>query len=268
MPFGRMMPDMAHLADGSIVIVNGADTGTAGFDRASDPVLHPVLHPVQYLPNERKGRRFRVWNPSVIARMYHSVAFMLPDSSLLVAGSNPNGHPIEYREGEFSTEFRVERFSLPYLFLHGPFEAAAVGLEGAVVGEGAAPGGIGDEHDGGISQIAQGDIVGWPTLITYGETFDLSLQWYNHYSETVRVALVQPGFITHSTHMSQCYVGLEVFKRGEKTVAGMGETHKEAGLIRVKSPATNGLMPLGHYMVVVLLDGVPMTEAKWVQLAA
>ncbi|KAF9102525.1 hypothetical protein BGX29_004506 [Mortierella sp. GBA35] len=165
MPFGRMMPDMAHLADGSIVIVNGADTGTAGFDRASDPVIHPV----QYLPNERKGRRFHVWNPSMIARMYHSVAFMLPDSSLLDAGSNPNGHPVEYGEGVFPTEFRVERFSPPYLFPHMSSESAAVtssGLEGS---------------DG---------------------------------------------------------ITLE------------------------------GTAPLGHYMVVVLLDDVPVTESKWVQLAA
>ncbi|KAK3845608.1 MAG: glyoxal oxidase N-terminus-domain-containing protein [Linnemannia gamsii] len=242
MPFGRMMPDMAHLADGSIVIVNGADTGTAGFDRASDPVLHPV----QYLPNERKGRRFRVWNPSVIARMYHSVAFMLPDSSLLVAGSNPNGRPVEYGEGDFPTEFRVERFSPPYLFPHRSTEGSndETALEGT------------------------GDIVGSPTLIKYGEPFDLSLQWYNHYPENIRVAMVQPGFITHSTHMSQRYVGLEVLRRGEKTVAATGESNKEAGLVRVKAPATNGLAPPGHYMIVVLLDGVPVTEAKWVQLAA
>ncbi|KAF8942513.1 hypothetical protein BGZ47_006401 [Haplosporangium gracile] len=272
MPFGRMMPDMAHLADGSIVIVNGADTGTAGFDRASDPVLHPV----QYLPNERKGRRFRVWNPSMIARMYHSVAFMLPDSSLLVAGSNPNGRPVEYGEGNFPTEFRVERFSPPYLFPHRLSEAAAVvtaGREGSdeITLEGTAIGSAAegdDGHDRGVTQVAQGDIVGWPTLIKYNETFDLSLQWYNHYPENVRVALVQPGFITHSTHMSQRYVGLEVIKRGEKMVAAMGESHKEAGLIRVKAPATNGLAPPGHYMIVVLLDGVPVTEAKWVQLAA
>ncbi|KAG0267659.1 hypothetical protein BGZ95_002794 [Linnemannia exigua] len=271
MPFGRMMPDMAHLADGSIVIVNGANTGTAGFDRASDPVLHPV----QYLPNERKGRRFRVWNPSVIARMYHSVAFMLPDSSLLVAGSNPNGSPIEYGEGDFPTEFRVERFSPPYLFPRRSTEAVAVasaGLEGSndeITLEGTVVGtAVGDEQDGSVSLVAQGDIVVSPTLIKYGEPFDLSLQWYNHYPEDVRVALVQPGFITHSTHMSQRYVGLEVLKRGEKTVAATGESHKEAGLVRVKAPATNGLAPPGHYMIVVLLDGVPVTEAKWVQLAA
>ncbi|KAF9093470.1 hypothetical protein BGX23_003291 [Mortierella sp. AD031] len=264
MPFGRMMPDMAHLADGSIVIVNGADTGTAGFDR------------VQYLPNERKGRRFHIWNPSMIARMYHSVAFMLPDSSLLDAGSNPNGHPVEYGEGVFPTEFRVERFSPPYLFPHMSSESAAVtssGLEGSdgITLEGTVLGAaIDGEHKetGGVSQVTQGDIVGWPSLIHYGETFDISLQWYNNYPENVRVALVQPGFITHSTHMSQRYVGLQVVKRGEKVVADTGESHKEAGLVRVKAPATNGLAPLGHYMVVVLLDDVPVTESKWVQLAA
>ncbi|KAF9931236.1 hypothetical protein FBU30_010561 [Linnemannia zychae] len=273
MPFGRMMPDMAHLADGTIVIVNGADTGTAGFDRASDPVLYPV----QYLPNERKGRRFRVWNPSMIARMYHSIAFMLPDSSLLVAGSNPNGRPVEYGDGEFPTEFRVERFSPPYLFPHRPSEAVMIapakhdGLDDDIMVEGTVVGATADEDTqqyDGVSQIAQGDIVGWPTLIKYGEAFDLNLQWYNHYPENLRVALIQPGFITHSTHMSQRYIGLEILKRGEKPIAATGQAPSDAGLVRVKAPATNGLAPPGHYMVVVLLDGVPVTEAKWVQLAA
>ncbi|CAO3572953.1 unnamed protein product [Mortierella alpina] len=247
MPFGRMMPDMAHLADGSIAILNGADTGTAGFDRASDPVLHPV----QYLPQEKRGNRFRVWNPSMIARMYHSVAFMLPDASLLVAGSNPNGKPVEYGDGPFPTEYRVERFSPPYLFprsstSHGFTETAAV---------------------------VQGELVGWPNKIHYGDTFDLHLHWYNTHPGRIQVALVQPGFITHSTHMSQRYVGLEIVKRGPKVtgpLAANDEDRKaqmmETGLVRVKAPATNGLAPPSHYMIAVLLDGVPVVEAKWTQL--
>ncbi|KAG0254641.1 hypothetical protein BG011_005611 [Mortierella polycephala] len=253
MPFGRMMPDMAHLADGTIVILNGADTGTAGFDRASDPVLHPV----QYLPNEKQGRRFRVWSPSVIARMYHSVAFMLPDASLLVAGSNPNGKPVEYGEGLFPTEYRVEKFSPPYLFPRGSALTATTG-------DNAAPSEV----------VAQSEIVGWQTLIQYGQTFDLDLRWYNSYPETIRVALVQPGFITHSTHMSQRYVGLEIVKRGLKmatgdsTAADVKIQVAEAGLVRVKAPETNGLAPPGHYMLVVVMDGVPALEAKWVQLSA
>ncbi|KAF9959392.1 hypothetical protein BGZ72_009757 [Mortierella alpina] len=254
MPFGRMMPDMAHLADGSIAILNGADTGTAGFDRASDPVLHPV----QYLPKEKRGNRFRVWNPSMIARMYHSVAFMLPDASLLVAGSNPNGKPVEYGDGPFPTEYRVEKFSPPYLFPRNTVLA-----EGSSGGNGFAE----------TTAVVQGEIVGWPDKIHYGQPFDLHLHWYNTYPDQIQVALVQPGFITHSTHMSQRYVGLEIVKRGQKVTASMGSNDKdekarmEAGFVRVKAPTTNGLAPPSHYMIVVLLDGVPVVEAKWAQLS-
>ncbi|KAG0308791.1 hypothetical protein BGZ98_006838 [Dissophora globulifera] len=252
MPYGRMMPDMAHLADGTIAIMNGANKGTAGFDRASDPVLHPV----QYLPNEKHGNRFRVWNPSVIARMYHSVAFMLPDASLLVAGSNPNGKPVQYGDGPFPTEYRVEKFSPPYLF-----PQTTTGGEGMT--------GMGDSGQG--VAVAQGEIIGWPSKVQYGETFDLSLQWYNKFPEDIRVAFVQPGFITHSMHMSQRYVGLEIVQRGPKVEAmDIFEAMRidMAGLVRVKAPATNGLAPPSHYMIMVVMDGVPVVEAKWVQLTA
>ncbi|KAF9021791.1 hypothetical protein BGZ52_001442 [Haplosporangium bisporale] len=267
MPFGRMMPDMTLLADGTVAIMNGAETGTAGFDRASDPVLHPV----QYLPQAPRGQRFRVWNPSVIARMYHSVALMLPDMSLLVAGSNPNGKPVEYGEGPYPTEYRVERFSPPYLFPRGGVGSVnAEELQVRTAG--------GDRHMDGQAVdrggYAQGEITAWPTIIKYGETFDLSIKWFNTYPESVQVALVQPGFITHSTHMSQRYVGLEIVKRGDKKIAPLAQgkisvqEQEEAGLIRFKAPATNGLAPPSHYMLVVVLDGVPVVEAKWVQMAA
>ncbi|KAF9364373.1 hypothetical protein BGX34_001746 [Mortierella sp. NVP85] len=154
MPFSRMMPNMAHLADGSIAILNGANTGAAGFDRASDPVLHPA----QYLPNERLGHRFRVSNPSVIARMYHSVAFLLPDATLLVAGSNPNGKPVEYGDGPFPNKYRVEKFSPPYLFPQGGLVEVEDGI---------------DTPTSHGETVAQGEIVGWPTKIRYGDTFDL-----------------------------------------------------------------------------------------------
>ncbi|KAG0356623.1 hypothetical protein BG005_004450 [Podila minutissima] len=267
MPMGRMMPDMALLADGTVAIMNGADRGTAGFDRASDPVLHPV----QYLPQQPRGKRFRVWNPSVIARMYHSVAFMLPDMSLLVAGSNPNGKPVEYGAGPFPTEYRVERFSPPYLFPQG--RGVSVRAEEVEIGTAS-----GDDHVDGQAVdrggLAQGEITAWPTTVKYGDTFDLGIEWFNTYPANMQVALVQPGFITHSTHMSQRYVGLEIVKRGDKKIAPVApgkvtvQEQKEAGLIRVKAPATNGLAPPSHYMLVVVLDGVPVVEAKWVQLTA
>ncbi|KAF9586722.1 hypothetical protein BGW38_006264 [Lunasporangiospora selenospora] len=244
MPFGRMMPDMAHLADGSVLIINGANTGTAGFDRASDPVLHPV----QYLPYAPRGQRFKVWNPSLIARMYHSVAFLLPDMSVLVAGSNPNGKPIEYGDGPFPTEYRVERFLPPYLFQEELVEVMALSTSDGM-------------HDTFRFPIVQGEITGWPVLIHFGETFGISVRWYNRVPTNVRVALVQPGFITHSTHMSQRYVGLEIERRepvNEETGADL--------TLRVKAPSTGGLAPPAHYMLVVLLDDVPVLEAKWLRL--
>ncbi|KAG0052988.1 hypothetical protein BGZ83_001806 [Gryganskiella cystojenkinii] len=254
MPLARMMPDMAHLADGTIVIMNGAETGTAGFDRASDPVLHPV----QYIPDAPPGKRFRVWNPSVIARMYHSVAFMLPDMSLLVAGSNPNGRPVNYGEGEYPTEYRVERFSPPYLFPQQHQEAVVVQQDASTSAQSKAL----------APAVAQAEITGWPTTIKYGETFDLAIEWYNRYPEQIKVALVQPGFITHSTHMSQRYVGLEIVKRGPKVTEGDTVNKAATGSLKVKAPSTNGLAPPSHYMIVVVVDGVPVVEAKWVQMTA
>ncbi|KAF9157576.1 hypothetical protein DFQ26_008593 [Actinomortierella ambigua] len=216
MPLGRMMPDMALLADGTVLIVNGANQGTAGFDRASDPVLVPV----HYNPVAPKGQRFKMWNPSVIARMYHSIAMLMPDSTVLVAGSNPNGRPVDYGMGPFPTEYRVEKFSPPYL--------------------------MGDD--------AQAEIVGWPSKVHYGQTFDIHLKWFD-FPRKVAVSFVQPGFVTHSTHMSQRMVGLKIVK-------------KQVAKLTVKAPESNGLAPPSHYMLVVTLDGVPAVESKWIRLVA
>ncbi|KAF9972042.1 hypothetical protein BGZ73_004900 [Actinomortierella ambigua] len=216
MPLGRMMPDITLLPDRTVLIVNGANQGTAGFDRASDPVLTPV----HYNPAAPKGKRFTLWNPSVIARMYHSIAMLMPDSTILVAGSNPNGKPVDYGNGPFPTEYRVEKFSPPYL----------------------------------LTDTAQSKIVGWPSKVHYGETFQIELKWYN-IPRDIKVSFAQPGFVTHSTHMSQRLVGLEIVK-------------KDNAKLTVKAPASNGIAPPSHYMLTVVLDGVPAVESKWVQLAA
>ncbi|KAG0231049.1 hypothetical protein BGW42_000525 [Actinomortierella wolfii] len=216
MPMGRMMPDMTLLADGTVLIVNGANKGTAGFEKASEPVLNPLI----YKPTAPKGKRFTVLNPSYIARMYHSIAILMTDSTVLVAGSSPNGRPVEYGDGPFPTEYRVERFSPPYL----------------------------------LGDAAQAEITGFPRKVHYGKPFDIHLKWFE-YPQKVMVSFIQPGFITHSTHMSQRIVVLEVVSRS-------------AGKITVKAPASSGLAPPSHYMLSVVLDGVPAIESKWIQLAA
>ena len=97
------MPCMVPLPDGTLMILNGAKQGVAGFGLATDPNLSALL----YDPTQPIGSRISILNNTIVARMYHSEATLLPDGRVLVSGSDPqtnfpNG-TVEYPE-----EFRVE----------------------------------------------------------------------------------------------------------------------------------------------------------------
>lgn len=109
MPFGRIMGDMVMLPTGEVLIINGAQAGTQGFELGSNPCLFPVL----YRPNEPIGLRFMTLTPGTVPRMYHSTANLLPDGRILLAGSNP--HVLYKFAGAFPTELRIEAFSPEYL---------------------------------------------------------------------------------------------------------------------------------------------------------
>ncbi|KAF5319483.1 hypothetical protein D9619_008549 [Psilocybe cf. subviscida] len=112
MPSKRVMPNIVSLPDGTYMILNGATQGYAGFGLANDPNLGALL----YDPTQPLGSRMSILNNTIVARMYHSEAALLPDGRVLVSGSdpqtnNPDG-TVKYPE-----EFRIEVYIPPYLNL-------------------------------------------------------------------------------------------------------------------------------------------------------
>jgi hypothetical protein len=88
----RVMPDATYLVDGTILFVNGGGTGFAGLRKgqganalfvSNDPVLFPSLY-------DPYAKTYKALAPSLIPRMYHSVSTLLPDGTVLIAGSNPS----------------------------------------------------------------------------------------------------------------------------------------------------------------------------------
>ncbi|KAK7283397.1 hypothetical protein RIF29_12882 [Crotalaria pallida] len=110
MPDARVMGDMVTLPNGNVLIVNGATSGTAGWESGRNPIVIPFL----YKTNNPVGSRFELQKPTGIPRMYHSTAILLRDGRVLVAGSNPHvGY--NFNNVLFPTELRLEAFSPSYL---------------------------------------------------------------------------------------------------------------------------------------------------------
>ncbi|KAJ6574202.1 copper radical oxidase [Mycena capillaripes] len=106
MPSQRVMPCMVPLPDGTFMIMNGAHQGVAGFGGlSSDPNLGALL----YDPSRPVNQRISILNTTIVPRMYHSEAILLPDARILVSGSDPENPP------EFTEEMRIEAYYPPYL---------------------------------------------------------------------------------------------------------------------------------------------------------
>ena len=91
------MPNMVPLPDGTFLIMNGAMSGEAGFNLASNPNLIAYL----YDPSQPVSQRISILNTTIVPRMYHSEAVLLPDGRVLVSGSDPESV-------DFNEEFRIE----------------------------------------------------------------------------------------------------------------------------------------------------------------
>ncbi|KAI9441191.1 glyoxal oxidase [Lactarius indigo] len=105
LPVGRTMGQFIALPDGTLLVLNGGQYGTAGYSQRTQTTTTlgdmpygeslatgPVGQPAIYNPNAPSGSRWSTagLGSSSIPRLYHSSALLLPDGSVMIAGSNPN----------------------------------------------------------------------------------------------------------------------------------------------------------------------------------
>jgi hypothetical protein len=158
--------------------------------------------------------------------MYHSVALLLKDGSVLVTGSNPNEMPILLEAinvndpaRAFPTEFRMERYVPAYL--------------------------MGDPIRPEIFPPTFAKLV-------VGQEFELHFvtSWPRDDIKNTKVVLYHGGFVTHALHMGQRMI--ELFHGTSIDKEGMMD-----GLSKIHMPEKHGVVPPGPYWLFVLVNGVP-----------
>ncbi|XP_021773085.1 aldehyde oxidase GLOX-like [Chenopodium quinoa] len=176
MPMARVMGDMLLLPTSDILIINGAELGTAGWENAANPITTPLI----YRPNNEIEQRFFVMSPSARPRMYHSVAILLTDGRVLVGGSNPHVY-YNFSNVEFPTDLSIEAYSPPYLSA---------------------------EHAPMRPNIIYGDQV-----VGYEQPFTITFNVLQYQSDdSVSVNIIAPSFTTHSLAMNQRMVVLRMLR--------------------------------------------------------
>ncbi|KAJ6584865.1 glyoxal oxidase N-terminus-domain-containing protein [Mycena capillaripes] len=230
----RTMGQFIILPTGKLLMINGGNNGTAGYATATGQTPNagdmpfgmslasgPVGTPAIYDPDAPAGSR---WSnaglqSSSIARLYHSSAILLPDASVLVAGSNPN---VDVNTTTiFPTQYKAEIFYPPY-----------------------------------FATTTRPVPSGIPSKITYGgSSFDVTLP-SSSYSGTgnaaaanTTVVLLRPGWTTHAMNMGQRYLQLN----NTYTV----NSDSSITLHVSQAPPNANLFQPGPAFVFVVVNGVP-----------
>lgn len=215
MPEGRGMAEGTLLPDGTVLWLNGGSKGAQGFGLCTNPALEALL----YDPTKPLGQRWSTLASSTIPRLYHSVALLLLDGTVMVAGSNPVQMPVLTPDANnpYVTEFRVENYVPPY-------------LQGA-----------------NANKRPTNVVLSTKSIVPNGGTFVITFTAPAG-AKAVSVTIYHGGFVTHSVHMGHRMLQLD--STGWKA----GATSQT---LTVTSPPNHNVCPPGPYVVYVLCDGVP-----------
>jgi hypothetical protein len=169
MPEGHGMVEGTLVPDGTVIWVNGCNQGAQGFGLATDPTKEALI----YDPTKPLGTRWSRGASTTIPRLYHSVALLLLDGTLLIAGSNLFAMPVPKPNSTnpYKTDFRVEIYTPPYL--------------------------SGENANRRPSNVKPSTT----DLTANSQEFDITFTAPKGAKE-VKVALYHGGFVTHSLHMS------------------------------------------------------------------
>ena len=232
---GRTMGQFITLPDGTMLVINGASNGTAGFANqtlytpslAQMPYYQslasgPVGTPAIYNPNAPKGSRWSNagLDSSSIARLYHSSAMLLPDASVLIAGSNPN-LDVELN-APYPTTYTAEIFYPPY-----------------------------------FASSVRPQVTGVPQTLSYGGSFftlTVSSTSYtgtsaNEAAANTTVVLSRGGFTTHAMNMGQRHLQLN-------NTYNVNSDGSYVLYVSQVPPNANLLTP-GPALLFVVVNGVP-----------
>jgi hypothetical protein len=227
------MGQFIALPDGTFLILNGAQNGTAGYAKgilnvpaelmpygeslASGPLGQPAI----YNPSSPAGSRWSTsgLSTSNIPRLYHSSALLLPDGSVMIAGSNPN---IDVNlTTVFPTTYTAEYFYPPY------FSAKTRPVPQNI-----------------------------PTTLSYGGNyFDITIPptsysgAANDAADNTTIWLIRPGFTTHAMNMGQRILQLN----NTYTVESNGTIILHTSQL----PPNPNLLQPGPAMLFVTIQGIP-----------
>ncbi|KAJ3044157.1 hypothetical protein HK097_001571 [Rhizophlyctis rosea] len=221
LPRGRLMGDNVILPDGKILYTNGAAWGQAGGNGGQAQYAAPPIFSTDlYDPEAPAGKEWTTLANSIVPRLYHSGALLMPSGHVITTGSemnnwedywvdkNMNCWPLADTPCRDPFERRIEQFTPPYLQSKDP----------------------------------RPEIASVPASVTYKSTFQINMK--SDGTQVDRITLTRYSSTTHQINTDQRFVELVI----------VGKT-KDA--VYVEAPSTGGIAPPGYWMLWALKGGIP-----------